>query len=371
MLRGNHECRHLTDYFTFKEECIHKYDINVYNSIMEVFDALPLAAVMNGQFFCVHGGLSPQLKSPEDINKIDRFVEPSRSGLMTDLLWADPAEDFSPSDPLEFQSNDARGTSYSFGFRATVNFLNANKWLSVIRAHEAQEVGYRMYAKNQKTGFPALITLFSAPNYLTHYNNKGAIMRYENNSMTIKQFNDSPHPYYLPSFMNAFNWSIPFVAEKVGEMLLVFLHLVNDEVIDEEQETERRKIELLKRKVAVVGRMVNMFKSVRAERELAVTLNGLTIHEQKIPDATLRGKSSQEIKAHLSSFVGTKQIDAINEVLPGGIENVERTHSTTHLKRLQSKEVIKAMRNGASLNGGPIFSSPGEGEEIVPTIETV
>lgn len=43
--------------------------------------------------------------------------------------------------------------------------LNVSR-LSIIRAHEAQDAGYRMYRKSQATGFPSLITIFSAPNYL-------------------------------------------------------------------------------------------------------------------------------------------------------------------------------------------------------------
>ncbi|CAG5113763.1 Oidioi.mRNA.OKI2018_I69.chr2.g7853.t1.cds [Oikopleura dioica] len=58
-----------------------------------------------------------------------------------------------------------------------------------------------MYRRNSATGFPSLITIFSAPNYLDVYNNKAAILKYEDNVMNIRQFNCSPHPY-CPEFMN-------------------------------------------------------------------------------------------------------------------------------------------------------------------------
>eukprot|EP01060_Flectonema_neradi_P012674 TRINITY_DN19437_c0_g1_i2.p1 TRINITY_DN19437_c0_g1~~TRINITY_DN19437_c0_g1_i2.p1 ORF type:complete len:288 (+),score=52.11 TRINITY_DN19437_c0_g1_i2:49-912(+) len=124
LLRGNHECAHLTSYFNFKSECLYKYNQMIYDKIMECFCTLPLAAVLNNRFLCVHGGLSPDIKTLDDINNIQRFKDPPGQGPMCDLLWSDPMEEEEDQSPeLLYLHNDLRGCSYVFSYNAVCSFL--------------------------------------------------------------------------------------------------------------------------------------------------------------------------------------------------------------------------------------------------------
>ena len=86
-----------------------------------------------------------------------------------------------------------------------------------------------MYRKTKTTGFPSVMTIFSAPNYLDVYGNKAAVLKYESNVMNIRQFNSTPHPYWLPNFMDVFTWSLPFVGEKSVYLLIPLLASVADD----------------------------------------------------------------------------------------------------------------------------------------------
>lgn len=73
MLRGNHETRQMTQIMNFYKEAIDKYDQDVYFDIMDAFDVLPLVAIVNNNYFCVHGGLTTEAEPIEELQKLDRF----------------------------------------------------------------------------------------------------------------------------------------------------------------------------------------------------------------------------------------------------------------------------------------------------------
>jgi len=349
MIRGNHECRHLTAYFNFKQECLFKYNIDVYDAFMACFDCLPLGALLNGRFLCVHGGLSPDIKSMEEIYDIDRYREPPSNGPMCDLLWSDPMdEEEDTNTELEFVNNELRGCSYVFSYEATCSFLKSNNLLSIIRAHEAQDEGYKLYKKGPQTGFPTVICIFSAPNYCDVYNNKGAIIRFQNNLMNIRQFNCSAHPYYLPNFMNAFNWSLPFVIEKVMDMFKVILNLCGDEedmsdeeVVEKEKPLiDKERADLIKTKIRSVARLCRMYSTLREEQESIVLLKGLA--GGVIPQGLL-SQGPNAIRSAITDFETARQLDLANEKIPPDykVEAAASSEDSEKLRRTDSGRIIR------------------------------
>ena len=319
MLRGNHECRQMTSFFNFKQECEVKYDSEVYERLMETFDCLPIACLINDKFLAIHGGISPEIDKIADIEKINRFEEPPKSGPMCDMLWSDPCEKDDEAIGMGFIANTTRGCSYVFGSKAATPFLEKNDILSIIRAHEAQLEGFKMYQWDQNVDFPSVITVFSAPNYCDVYNNKAAIIKFKNNMVNIQQYNYSPHPFVLPNFMNIFNWSIPFVSEKISEMLL---HIIKrDPSIDDNDNDKSTAIEdnvtnSLRLKVKFITMLMKMYRTLREESELIMKLKGFC-PGNKIPRGILI-QGPEALKTALERYKNAKNLDSVNERMPKG-----------------------------------------------------
>lgn len=175
--------------YGFSGEVRHKYDETVMRLFTDIFNWLPLAAVIQDSIFVVHGGISTQEEgeiSLAAIEAIPRNREPPESGLMSDLLWSDPQ-------PKRGRDPSKRGLGYSFGPDYTERFLNFNNLKLLVRSHEMKEEGY-VVEHNDKC-----ITVFSAPNYCDQMGNKGALIRFEADLQPkFTQFVAVPHPNIPP-----------------------------------------------------------------------------------------------------------------------------------------------------------------------------
>lgn len=109
ILRGNHESKSITQIYGFYDECIEKYHTSeAWKEFTNLFNYLPLAAVIDNLIFCLHGGLSPAALSIDKIQCIDRNQEIPHEGPMCDLLWSDP-------DDATGWGVSPRGAGYLFG----------------------------------------------------------------------------------------------------------------------------------------------------------------------------------------------------------------------------------------------------------------
>jgi serine/threonine-protein phosphatase PP1 catalytic subunit len=165
LLRGNHECGPISRIYGFYDEVKRRFNVKMWKTFCEVFNMLPLAAMVDEKIFCVHAGLSPEIMPDVNVvSKVKRPCDVPEEGLVCDLMWSDPEPDITG-----WAEND-RGVSYVFGPDIVTDFLDKNDFDLVVRAHQVVEDGYEFFASRQ------MVTLFSAPNYCGEFDNAGAMM---------------------------------------------------------------------------------------------------------------------------------------------------------------------------------------------------
>ncbi|KAI0875843.1 serine/threonine-protein phosphatase pp2a catalytic subunit [Hypoxylon argillaceum] len=181
ILRGNHESRQITQVYGFYDECLRKYgNANVWKFFTDLFDFLPLTALIDNQIFCLHGGLSPSIDTLDNIRALDRIQEVPHEGPMCDLLWSDP-------DDRCGWGISPRGAGYTFGQDISEAFNHNNGLTLIARAHQLVMEGYN-WSQDRN-----VVTIFSAPNYCYRCGNQAAIMEIDEHlKYTFLQFDPCP-----------------------------------------------------------------------------------------------------------------------------------------------------------------------------------
>lgn len=189
LLRGNHESPSICRIYGFYDECKKRYNIKVWKTFCDVFNVLPVCAMIHDKVICMHGGLSADmLRYDEEIDVRERVLNIERpadipdSGFLCDLLWSDPSQE-----AHGFGQND-RGVSVAFGPDIVHQFLQKEDLDLVVRAHQVVEDGYEFFADRK------LVTIFSAPNYCGEFDNAAAILSI-NENLQCKFQVLRPQPY--------------------------------------------------------------------------------------------------------------------------------------------------------------------------------
>jgi serine/threonine-protein phosphatase 6 catalytic subunit len=179
LLRGNHESRQVSQVYGLYDEILRKYgNPALWRDITDCFDYLPLAAVVGGEIFCVHGGLSPDISHIDQIRQIDRINELPNEGQCADLMWSDPEDNI-----VDWAMNP-RGAGFVFGPAPVKQFLHLNDLSLVARAHQLVQEGYKYSftedvdvnsVRGAKEGL--LVTVWSAPNYCYRCGNVASVLQ--------------------------------------------------------------------------------------------------------------------------------------------------------------------------------------------------
>ena len=198
LLRGNHESRQICFAYGFYEEITRKYgNANAWEYFTDLFDYLPLAALIEGRIFCVHGGLSPYISTVDQIRLINRKMEIPREGVFCDLMWSDP-------DDIETWIISCRGAGWIYGWKVVDEFTHINGLELICRAHQLVMEGFKYWFQNKN-----LCTVWSAPNYCYRCGNRASILKISSDlSRTIDYFdfseksaNSQPPKTLVPYFL--------------------------------------------------------------------------------------------------------------------------------------------------------------------------
>ena len=181
LTRGTHESTEITQLYGFYDECVQKFgNPNVWKLFTDLFNYLPISAIVDNKIFCLHGGLSPDIETIDEIRKLDRRRDVPSNGAMCDLLWSDPEE-------RTGWGVSPRGAGYIFGSDISQKFTQKNNLMMINRAHQLVTKGYNW--SHEKL----VCTLFSAPNYCYRCGNQAGIMEVDENlQYNIQQFGPNP-----------------------------------------------------------------------------------------------------------------------------------------------------------------------------------